>query len=83
LNILKPVNNIESSINGQSFLPNQFSRMSKLLLYVLLKYFIYSVEYPYDLSQREGNIQASPVSNSVDTITGLAKTIKLNRQGYL
>ena len=37
---------------------------------------IYSVEYPYELPQREENIQ--PSSNPVETITGLAKNMKLN-----
>ncbi|CAF1545385.1 unnamed protein product, partial [Rotaria sordida] len=35
------------------------------------------VEYPYELPQREENIQPSS-SNSVETITGLAKNMKLN-----
>ncbi|CAF1329015.1 unnamed protein product [Rotaria magnacalcarata] len=60
LNVLKPVNNIETSTNVPSLLSNQFS-----------------LEYPYDLPQREENIQPSS-PNSVETITGLAKNIKLN-----
>jgi len=56
LNILKPVNNIETS----TLLSNQFS-----------------LEYPYELARREENIQPS-LSNPVDTITGLAKNLKLN-----
>jgi hypothetical protein len=36
-----------------------------------------SVEYPYELPQREENIQPSS-SNSVETITGLTKNMKLN-----
>ncbi|CAF1335263.1 unnamed protein product [Adineta steineri] len=59
LNILKPVNNIETTTNIPSYLPTQFS-----------------LEYPYELPQQEENIQSSP--NSVDTIAGLAKNIKLN-----
>ncbi|CAF4985846.1 unnamed protein product, partial [Rotaria socialis] len=35
------------------------------------------IEYPYDLPQREENIQPSS-PNSVEAITGLAKNIKLN-----
>jgi hypothetical protein len=60
LNILKPVNNIETPTNVQPLLSNQFS-----------------LEYPYELSQREENIQPSS-SNSVETITSLTKTMKLN-----
>ncbi|CAF2979787.1 unnamed protein product [Rotaria sp. Silwood2] len=60
LNVLKPVNNIETSTNVQSLLSNQFS-----------------LEYPYELPQREENIQPSS-PNSVETITGLAKNMKLN-----
>ncbi|CAF3396946.1 unnamed protein product [Rotaria socialis] len=60
LNVLKPVNNIETSTNVPSLLSNQFS-----------------LEYPYDLPQREENIQPSS-PNSVEAITGLAKNIKLN-----
>ncbi|CAF1153962.1 unnamed protein product [Rotaria sordida] len=60
LNVLKPVNNIETSTNVSSLLSNQFS-----------------LEYPYELPQREENIQPSS-SNSVETITGLAKNMKLN-----
>lgn len=49
--------------------------MNGFLNEILFK--IYLVEYPYEAPQREENIQPSPL-HSVETITGLAKTMKLN-----
>ncbi len=49
---------------------NYFHILFKLLL-------VNSVEYPYELPQREEKIQPSS-SNSVETITGLTKNMKLN-----
>jgi hypothetical protein len=77
LNILKPVNNIGTSTNIQSLLSNQCSRMYKKFFSLSQLVSIYLVEYPYELPQREENIQPS-LSNPVETITGLAKNMKLN-----